>query len=81
MFAALGGGSTSFNIDITFEDPTGVYPNPNSSSPTAFSLLSSGSSAQMVSASSLAPIAGYRFTLGSTTSGKVTFVTLQSGIG
>lgn len=87
-FAVIANSTSSFNIDATFEDPTGVYPNPNSSSPTAFSLISSGSSSQFISltpGSSLypAPIAGYRYTVNAISSvgGKVQFIYLQAGVG
>jgi hypothetical protein len=87
-FAVIANSSSSFNIDATFEDPTGVYPNPNSSSPTAFSLISSGSTSQFISlspGSSLypAPIAAYRYTVNTISSvgGKVQFIYLQAGIG
>lgn len=82
-FAVIANSSSTFNIDLTYEDPTGVYPNPNSSSPTAFSLISSGSTSQVVSASSLGPFAGYRYTVNTISSvgGKVQFIYLQAGIG
>jgi hypothetical protein len=87
-FAVIANSTTSFNIDATFEDISGTYPNPNSSAPTAFSLISSGSSSQflsLVSGSSLmpAPIAGYRYTMATPSSvgAKVQFIFLQAGIG
>jgi hypothetical protein len=82
-FAIIANSSSSFNIDLTYEDPTGVYPNPNSSSPTAFSLISSGSSSQVIVPSSFKPFAGYRYTVNTVSSvgGKVQFIYLQAGIG
>jgi hypothetical protein len=82
-FAVIANSTSSFNIDLTYEDPTGVYPNPNSSSPTAFSLISSGSSSQVVVPSSFMPFAGYRYAINAISSvgGKVQFIYLQAGIG
>lgn len=87
-FAVIANSTSTFNIDATFEDVTAVYPNPNSSAPTAFSLISSGSSSQFISlapGSSLypTPIAGYRFGVNTISSvgAKVQFVFMQAGIG
>jgi hypothetical protein len=65
-------GVSIWSIDITFEDPTGVYPSPRSSSPTAFTLLS-GSSNQFIgvgpgSTTRVTEIAGYRFNFNSPSS-------------
>jgi hypothetical protein len=83
MFSVIANSTSTFNIDVTYEDPTGVYPNPNSSSPTAFSVISSGSSSQVATVSSIAPFAGYRYTMNALSSagGKVQFIYLQAGIG
>jgi len=82
-FAVIANSTSTFNIDLAFEDPTGVFPNPNSSSPTAFSLISSGSSSQVVVPSSLSPFAAYRFTMNVTSSvgAKTTLCFMQAGIG
>jgi hypothetical protein len=90
-FAVISTGGSSWFISGTLEDPTGVYPNPNSSTPTAFTLFtgssnaifSLGSTATALAGAAALPIAAYRFTLNSISSAaaKVTLVTLQSGIG
>jgi hypothetical protein len=82
-FAAISTGGSSWNINVCFEDPTGVYPSPNSSAPTAFALVTGGSSNQFATVgASMAPIAGYQFALTSaSTGGKITFVVNQAGIG
>jgi hypothetical protein len=88
-FQVISAGS-SYNIQVTLEDPTGTYPNPNSSSPTAFTVFTGSSNAIFGLGSSATvpltePIAAFRFTLtalstlGGATS--VTFVSMQSGIG
>jgi hypothetical protein len=82
-FAAISTGGSSWNINVCFEDPTGTFPSPNSSSPTAFPLVTGGSSNQFVTiGSSMAPIAGFQFALTSaSTGGKIFFCVNQSGIG
>lgn len=82
-FAVIANSTSTYNIDLAYEDPTGVYPNPNSSSPTAFSLISSGSSSQVVAPSTMSPFAAYRFTVNTISSagGKVQFIFMQAGIG
>lgn len=87
-FATITNSTTAYSISVTLEDPTGTYPNPNSSAPTAFSIFTGASNAifslgSSVTAPLLKPIAGYQFavTALSSVGGKVTFVTLQSGIG
>jgi hypothetical protein len=82
-FAVISSGGSSWSIAVCFEDPSGVYPSPNSSAPTGFTLLA-GSSNQFISVgASIAPIAGYQFALNvpSSVGAKVTFVALQAGIG
>lgn len=86
-FAVLSTGGSSWSIDVTFEDPSGVYPSPRSSSPTAFTILT-GSSNQFISlnsGSSIAPlpIAGYRFNFNvpSSAGATATMVVNQAGIG
>jgi hypothetical protein len=79
----LSTGGSSWAISVTYEDPSGVFPSPRSSTPTGFTLLT-GSSNQFVSVgSSMLPIAGYQFSLNAPSSAgaSVTFVSLQSGIG
>jgi hypothetical protein len=80
-FAVLSTGGSSWTIDVALEDPTNTYPSPNSSLPTAFTILT-GSSNQVTGLTSL-PIAAYRLTLNAPSSAgaKVTLATLQSGIG
>lgn len=82
-FAILSTGGSSWFIDVCYEDPSGVYPNPNSSAPTPFTILT-GSSNQVITVSgSLAPIAGYRLTLNvpSSAGAKVTLASVQASIG
>ena len=87
-FQVIANSTSTYSISATLEDPTGTYPNPNSSAPTAFSIFTGSSNAifslgSTVTAPLLKPIAGYQFSMTALSSagGKVTFVTLQSGIG
>jgi hypothetical protein len=87
-FQVIANSTSAYSISVTLEDPTGTYPNPNSSAPTAFSIFTGASNAifslgSSVTAPLLKPIAGYQFSMTSLSSAgaKVTFVTLQSGIG
>jgi hypothetical protein len=82
-FAVLSTGGSSWTIDVCYEDPSGTYPSPVSSAPTAFTILT-GSSNQFINlGSSIGPIAGYRISLNapSSTGAKVTLVSMQAGIG
>jgi hypothetical protein len=88
-FQVISAGS-SYIISATLEDPTGTYPSPNSSAPTAFTMFTGSSNAIFTLGSSVTfpigkPIAGYQVTLNalSTLGGatKITVVALQSGIG
>jgi hypothetical protein len=86
-FAVLSTGGSSWSVDVTFEDPSGTYPSPRSSAPTAFTILT-GSSNQFISlapGSSLypAPIAGYRFNFNAPSSAgaTATLICNQAGIG
>ncbi|SRR5713226_1855117 len=76
-------GGSSGTIDVTLEDPTLVYPNPNSSTPTAFAFATWGASNTFLTGFSSFSIAAYRLTISTLSSAgaKVTLVTLQSGIG
>jgi hypothetical protein len=68
-------GGSSWAIAVMFEDPSGVFPSPNSST---------GSSNQFVTVgASMLPIAGYQFSLNvpSSVGAKATLVALQAGIG
>ena len=47
----------------TLEDPTGVYPNPNSSAPTAFTIFTGSSNIFISLGSSSVPLARHQFTL------------------
>jgi hypothetical protein len=82
-FAAISTGGSSWNINLCYEDPTGVFPSPNSSAPTAFALVTGGSSNQVATVgTSLKPFTGYQFQLTSaSTGGKIVFCVNQSGIG
>src|SRR5882672_3216393 len=90
QFQVISNGS-SWALAVTLEDPTGVYPSPNSSAPTAFTIISSVSSNALFELGSSVtlpignPIAAYQFTLNALSrlggATKATLVTLQSGIG
>lgn len=84
-FAVLSTGGSNWQIDFTLEDPTFQFPNPNSTSPTAFQLLTASSTTaanQAIGLTSVA-IAAYRLTVNTPSSAgaRVTLVTLQSAIG
>jgi hypothetical protein len=86
-FAVISTGGSSWFIDVAFEDPTNVFPSPNSSLPTAFTLLT-GSSNQSVgigmgSTTGVCEIAAYRITLNAPSSAgaKVMLVCNQAGVG
>jgi hypothetical protein len=83
-FAVYSTGGSNWQLDYTVDDPSQTYPNPNSTSPTAFQLLTASSTTaanQAIGISSLA-IAATRLTVNTASSAgaKVTLVTLQSGI-
>ena len=82
-FQVISTGGSSWFISGTLEDPTGVYPNPNSSTPTAFTIATGSSNIYISLTTTGVPIAAYQFTLNtqSSAAAKVTLVTLQSGIG
>lgn len=86
-FAVLSTGGSSWTIDVTLEDPTRVFPNPNSSTPTAFVFATGGSSvaaaANQLTGFSSFSIAAYRLTLNvqSSAGAVVTLATVQAGIG
>lgn len=82
-FQVISTGGSSWFISGTLEDPTGVYPNPNSSTPTAFTIFTGSSNIYVSLGTSGVPISAYQFTLNtqSSAAAKVTFVTLQSGVG
>lgn len=82
-FAVLSTGASSGTIDVCLEDPTGVYPSPVSSAPTAFVFATWGAAATALTGFSSFSIAAYRLTVNSLSSvgAKVTLATVQSGIG
>jgi hypothetical protein len=89
-FAVISAGS-SYTISVTLEDPTNVYPSPNSSLPTAFTIFGPNSSnafftlGSSITAPINGPIAAWQVTLNaaSTLGGvtKITAISMQSGIG
>jgi hypothetical protein len=86
-FAVISTGGSSWFIDVAFEDPTNTYPSPNSSLPTAFTILT-GSSNQSIgvgmgSTTGVTTIAAYRITLNAPSSAgaKIMLVCNQAGIG
>jgi hypothetical protein len=82
-FAVLSTGGSSWAIAVTYEDPSGVFPSPRSSTPTGFTLLAGSSSQFITVGTSMLPIAGYQFSLNAPSSvgASVTMVTLQAGVG
>lgn len=82
-FAVLSTGGSSWAIQLCYEDPSGVFPSPVSSSPTAFTLLAGSSNQVVTVGSSLLPIAGYRFQLNAPSSAgaTVTCVAREQGVG
>jgi hypothetical protein len=87
-FSVISTGGSSYFISATLEDPSGTYPSPVSSAPTAFTIFTGSSNAIFSLGSSATvpltePIAAYQFTLNSQSSAgaKVTLVSMQSGIG
>ena len=82
-FAVLSTGGSSGTIDIAMEDPTNVYPSPNSSLPTAFAFATWGASATLLTGFSSFSIAAYRISMNTQSSvgAKVTLATVQAGIG
>lgn len=84
-FAYLSTGGGNWQIDVTLEDVTRVYPNPNSTSPTAFQLItaSSTTAANQVTGLTSFAIAAWRLTVNTPSSaGAVsTLIGLQAGIG
>jgi hypothetical protein len=82
-FQVISTGGSSWFISGTLEDPTGVFPNPNSSTPTAFTIATGSSNIYISLGTTALPIGAYQFTLNtqSSAAAKVTLVTMQSGIG
>jgi hypothetical protein len=87
-FSVISTGGSSYFISATLEDPTGTYPSPVSSAPTAFTIFTGSSNALFSLGSSATvpltePISAFQLTLNSQSSAgaRVTLVTLQSGIG
>ena len=82
-FAVLSTGGSSWAINVTYDDPSGTYPSPVSSAPTAFTLLAGSSNQFVTVGTSMLPIAGYRFSLNAPSSAgaSVTFVALRAGVG
>jgi hypothetical protein len=82
-FQVISTGGSSWFISGTLEDPTGVYPNPNSSTPTPFTIATGSSNIYVTLGTTALPIAAYQFTLNTQSSAgaRVQLVTLQSGIG
>jgi hypothetical protein len=82
-FAVLSTGGSSWFIDVALEDPQNVYPSPNSSLPTPFTILTGSSNQFVTLGASAVPIAAYRITLNAPSSAgaKITLVSMQAGIG
>lgn len=82
-FQVISSGGSSWFISGTLEDPTGVYPNPNSSTPTAFTIATGSTNIYITLGTTALPIAAYQFTINtqSSAAAPVQLVTLQSGIG
>jgi hypothetical protein len=72
-FSVISTGGSSYFISATLEDPSGTYPSPVSSAPTAFTIFTGSSNALFSLGSSVTPgltepIAAYQFTLNSQSS-------------
>jgi hypothetical protein len=84
-FQANSTGGSNFQIDATLEDPTLTYPNPNSSTPTTFTLATASSTAATPFVTGITSIAfaAWRLTVNTPSSAgaKVTLIGLQAGIG
>jgi hypothetical protein len=74
--------SSTYQIDVTVDDPTGVYP--SSAGPTIFASSAVGgpviASSNQIGSISTCPIAAWRVTNNST-GGNVTATALQAGVG
>jgi hypothetical protein len=83
-FQANSTGGSNFQVDATLEDPTLSYPNPNSSTPTTFTLATASSTAAtpLVTGITSIAIAAWRLTVNTPSSAgaKVTLIGLQAGI-
>jgi hypothetical protein len=79
----LSTGGSSWAIAVTYEDPSGVFPSPRSSTPTGFTLLAGSSNQFVTVGTSMLPIAGYQFSLNAPSSvgASVTMIALQAGVG
>jgi hypothetical protein len=82
-FQVISTGGSSWFISGTLEDPTRVFPSPNSSTPTAFTLATGSSNIFVSLGSSSVPIAAYQLTLNTQSSvgATVQLVALQTGVG
>jgi hypothetical protein len=84
-FAVLSTGGSNWQIDVALEDPTNVYPSPNSSSPTAFALItaSSTTAANQIAGLTSIAIAAWRLTVNTLSSvgARINLAALQAGIG
>ena len=58
-FAVLSTGGSSWAINVTYEDASGVFRSPRSSTPTGFTLLAGSSNQFITVGTSMLPIAGY----------------------
>lgn len=72
-------GTVNFSVQYTYDDPSGTYPNPVASSPTAWPLTALASKSANTDSSITFPIAAYRLLINSGT-GVATASVIQSGI-
>jgi hypothetical protein len=81
--AVAASRASAWAINITYEDPSGVFLSPRSSTPTGFTLLAGSSNQFVTVGTSMLPIAGFQFSLNAPSSvgASVTFVALQAGVG
>jgi hypothetical protein len=81
--SVVGNSTSTWQIDYTVDDPTGIYPNPTlgSSGVTVCSTTSGSSTATYATFST--PVAAIRLTVNALSSagGSVTATILQAGIG
>lgn len=77
--ACVVSGTVNYTVELTYQDPSGNYPDPNQTFPLAFNHPSLVSSATSLTGSIMEPCAAYRITVNSGT-GSVDMQSIQAGI-
>lgn len=72
-------GTVNFTVQYTYDDPSGTYPNPNVTFPTAWALTALTSKSAATDSSITFPIAAYRLLINSGT-GRATASVIQAGV-